>query len=502
MAEMVYQQRGKKSTRMGVSQQRSGGGRVLEDNRAVFKEAAQLKENNTGLPDNLKSGIESLSGMSMDHVKVHYNSSKPAQLSALAYAQGSDIHVAPGQEKHVPHEAWHVVQQAQGRVRPTMQMKDGVPVNDEQGLETEADVMGGKALSVGQMVEGGGDNKRVTVLNYSNNTNHNAPVQGAFVYRMLLGHIIEDQKPDTYYKKINFIAIPALDGRIIWCDPRNAEAVKTELEQEGDAIVLPEDAEQIQDVGVNVEQDGLREGNPEDQEYYYIGQGIAWTTRIRTCTALAIFDYVTGNSFLCHADGGEGNSGRIVQHLQQYLQRVPDQQYGSTLTVNVFTAEDTHRDKGGSFTDVIKSLEQMELRCDSITYVHPDDTVAVFAGGAAEHLRPTATLLLEAIESYCSSQSPELKQYILFNLDHKPGLIEKVEQELALCFRTLLYEGKDISYLEPYLPEEDVDYYKTQALARSEREYQPASQSASTSTFAGFEPLKKNWADYSDDDEL
>jgi hypothetical protein len=31
-------------------------------------------------------------------------------------------------------------------VQPTMQMKDGVPVNDDAGLEREADVMGGKAL--------------------------------------------------------------------------------------------------------------------------------------------------------------------------------------------------------------------------------------------------------------------------------------------------------------------------------------------------------------------
>jgi hypothetical protein len=106
------------------------------------QEQVTARPNNTGLPDQLKSGIESLSGMSMDHVKVHYNSSQPAQLNALAYAQGSDIHVAPGQEQHLPHEAWHVVQQAQGRVRPTMQMKEGIPVNDDAGLETEADVMG------------------------------------------------------------------------------------------------------------------------------------------------------------------------------------------------------------------------------------------------------------------------------------------------------------------------------------------------------------------------
>jgi hypothetical protein len=107
---------------------------------------AQRKENKTGMPDNLKSGIENLSGMNMDHVRVHYNSSQPAQLNALAYAQGSDIHVAPGQEKHLPHEAWHVVQQAQGRVQPTTQMKTGVAVNDDPGLEHEADVMGEKAL--------------------------------------------------------------------------------------------------------------------------------------------------------------------------------------------------------------------------------------------------------------------------------------------------------------------------------------------------------------------
>jgi len=121
-------------------------GRVLEDNRPAS--ILQRKANNTGLPDNLKSGIENLSGHSMDDVKVHYNSDKPAQLNAHAYAQGSDIHIASGQEKHLPHEAWHVVQQKQGRVKPTLQMKGKVNVNDDKGLENEADVMGSKALQM------------------------------------------------------------------------------------------------------------------------------------------------------------------------------------------------------------------------------------------------------------------------------------------------------------------------------------------------------------------
>lgn len=115
---------------------------------AVQRQEYVRAPNDTGLPDGLKAGVETLSGMSMDHVKVHYNSAQPAQLNALAYAQGSDIHVAPGQEQHLPHEAWHVVQQAQGRVKPTTQLNGDVPVNDNEALEAEADVMGAKAVQL------------------------------------------------------------------------------------------------------------------------------------------------------------------------------------------------------------------------------------------------------------------------------------------------------------------------------------------------------------------
>lgn len=109
---------------------------------------AMAGTNRTGMPDKLKYGIEALSGMAMDNVRVHYNSPKPTQLQALAYAQGTDIHLAPGQERHLPHEAWHVVQQAQGRVKPTMNL-GGVQINDSKSLEAEADTMGDKASSLG-----------------------------------------------------------------------------------------------------------------------------------------------------------------------------------------------------------------------------------------------------------------------------------------------------------------------------------------------------------------
>ncbi|MCG8477128.1 MAG: DUF4157 domain-containing protein [Cytophagales bacterium] len=123
---------------------------VLDSHQTVQKKKDVDK---TGLPDQLKSGVENLSGYSMDDVKVHYNSDKPAKLQAQAYAQGTDIHVAPGKEKHLPHEAWHVAQQKQGRVNPTNQMKGKVGINDSETLENEADSMGQKAVSTGEVLQ-------------------------------------------------------------------------------------------------------------------------------------------------------------------------------------------------------------------------------------------------------------------------------------------------------------------------------------------------------------
>lgn len=133
------------SNPIGVNPLQSGASVPLVSPIGTSSVPIQRKPNQTGLSDNLKSGIESLSGTDISDVKVHYNSPKPAQLNAHAYAQGTDIHVASGQEKHVPHEAWHVVQQKQGRVQPTTSV-NGAQVNDNPALEKEADVMGSKAL--------------------------------------------------------------------------------------------------------------------------------------------------------------------------------------------------------------------------------------------------------------------------------------------------------------------------------------------------------------------
>ena len=99
-----------------------------------------------GLPHRLRVGLEELSGYDLSSVRVHDASTKPARLGALAFATGQDIYLHPGQEQALAHEGWHVVQQLQGRVRPTSRNGSGV-MNNETSLEREADSMGARALT-------------------------------------------------------------------------------------------------------------------------------------------------------------------------------------------------------------------------------------------------------------------------------------------------------------------------------------------------------------------
>ncbi len=109
--------------------------------RQALQRAPAPPTNNTGLPDSLKTGVEARSGVALDDVQVHYNSSAPGQVGAAAFTEGSSIHVGPGQEQHLAHEAWHVVQQKQGRVAATAEV-DGVGANVDAALEQEADQAG------------------------------------------------------------------------------------------------------------------------------------------------------------------------------------------------------------------------------------------------------------------------------------------------------------------------------------------------------------------------
>lgn len=94
--------------------------------------------NLTGIPAQMKLDFEHRSGLSFDDVRVHYNSDKPARIGALAYTQGTQVHIGPGQEKHLRHELGHVVQQKTETIHPTI-WSHGVPINDDTMLEMDAD---------------------------------------------------------------------------------------------------------------------------------------------------------------------------------------------------------------------------------------------------------------------------------------------------------------------------------------------------------------------------
>ena len=82
----------------------------------------QQGPNLTGIPTQMKLDFEQRSGLSFDDVRVHYNSDKPRKIGALAYTQGTQVHVGPGQERHLRHELGHVVQQKRGIVRPNYRL--------------------------------------------------------------------------------------------------------------------------------------------------------------------------------------------------------------------------------------------------------------------------------------------------------------------------------------------------------------------------------------------
>lgn len=98
----------------------------------------QQSVNRTGIPTQMKLDFERRSGLSFDDVRVHYNSDKPARIGALAYTQGNQVHIGPGQERHLRHELGHVVQQKMKRITPNKSVS-GFPINNDPMLEMMAD---------------------------------------------------------------------------------------------------------------------------------------------------------------------------------------------------------------------------------------------------------------------------------------------------------------------------------------------------------------------------
>ena len=149
--------------------QRPGGARLRPSRVPVRPADPAGRPSPAALPRPLRAGLEQLSGLDLTRVRVHYDSARPGGLGALACTQGTQIEVGPGNERQLPHEGWHVVQQLQGRVAATARAKgrpaDGgaaAGLNEDAGLEREAETMGAKARQLGQAAGLGAGSPPVT----------------------------------------------------------------------------------------------------------------------------------------------------------------------------------------------------------------------------------------------------------------------------------------------------------------------------------------------------
>mgnify|MGYP002402393167 CR=1 FL=1 len=134
---------------------------MMRASRADDADEAPIQRSSTEankMPAEVQAKMEKAFGADFSDVNIHANSSAASSVGALAYAQGKDIHFAPGQydphsqrgQQMLGHELTHVIQQKAGRVAPTGRVgSSGTLLNDDPSLEREADEMGAKAASSG-----------------------------------------------------------------------------------------------------------------------------------------------------------------------------------------------------------------------------------------------------------------------------------------------------------------------------------------------------------------
>ncbi len=124
------------------------------------KKAPARKGGGAALDAETQEGMEESFGTSFADVRVHEDGNAE-QLGAVAYAQGSHIHMRagayqPGTDEGdalIGHELTHVVQQRAGRV--AVPQGKGTSINADESLESEADEQGA-AAAAGEKAEVGG----------------------------------------------------------------------------------------------------------------------------------------------------------------------------------------------------------------------------------------------------------------------------------------------------------------------------------------------------------
>jgi len=118
---------------------------------AASETAPAASASTGGLPPAVQAKMENAFDFKFGGVRIH-EGNQAQSMGALAYTQGADVHFAPGQydpgstrgQELIGHELAHVVQQSEGRVAATTQLK-GAGLNEDSALEREADDWGAHA---------------------------------------------------------------------------------------------------------------------------------------------------------------------------------------------------------------------------------------------------------------------------------------------------------------------------------------------------------------------
>ncbi|MFI7534298.1 hypothetical protein [Streptosporangium sp. NPDC049376] len=210
-----------------------------------------------------------------------------------------------------------------------------------------------------------------------------------------------------------------------------------------DLVDLTESAPaDLSDLGISIEQDAEDKSDfPARQLYYYVGPERAWTTRIHTCTALAMWSRTAGISYLSHADSStppERIAERVTEFFTDVIKAGAVLSTPGELSVVLFTAEDTLTGRGSSVQSVLGALDHLGAAHTRVFYEHarchiagPSDTVVVSAGAAprvllsyadhVEHLltrytikgeRNVRDILVEVLKTAQANHEFEPKAYL------------------------------------------------------------------------------------------
>lgn len=164
-----------KKTDENQSTERNAFDNYVHNNTKEFTSQGNTgsKKNTTGIPDDVKTNMESAFGADFSDVKVHSSSETAEQLGAIAFTKGNNIHFKSGEfnpatnkgKETLGHELTHVVQQRSGLVSPTTEL-DGININTDNKFENQADALG-KMAANNQQVSLGGDSSGVATSNVS-----------------------------------------------------------------------------------------------------------------------------------------------------------------------------------------------------------------------------------------------------------------------------------------------------------------------------------------------